>query len=102
MSRGYVAKCKFTNQTLFYITLILLFFRGSSFDPSWFTLESSRGIETPGSKLFMRFSVVVLDVLVYVPALYTFVHAWQGTRSSRKRVRWSIAFHLNSEFNMIL
>ncbi|OAX34579.1 hypothetical protein K503DRAFT_803468, partial [Rhizopogon vinicolor AM-OR11-026] len=58
---------------------------GSSLEPSWFTLETSRGIETPGSKLFMRSSVLILDVLVYVSALYTFVHAWQGTRSSRKR-----------------
>ena len=84
MFRGYVAECKFTNQALFYIAFIFSFFRGSSFDPSCFTLASSHGIETPGSKLFMRSSVFVLDVLVHVPALYTFVH---GARSSRKRVR---------------
>ncbi|KAG1739596.1 glycosyltransferase family 57 protein [Suillus lakei] len=58
---------------------------GSLIESSWFTLQASRGMETGGSKLFMRATVLVLDLLVYVPALYTFVRAWQGTRSSRKR-----------------
>ncbi|KAG0696080.1 glycosyltransferase family 57 protein [Suillus ampliporus] len=58
---------------------------GSLFESSWFALQTSRGIETAGSKLFMRATVFALDILVYVPALYTFVRAWQGTRSSRKR-----------------
>ncbi|KAG2368691.1 ALG6, ALG8 glycosyltransferase family-domain-containing protein [Suillus spraguei] len=39
----------------------------------------------PSCKLFMRATVLVLDFLIYIPALYTFVYAWQGTRSSRKR-----------------
>ncbi|KAG1884188.1 glycosyltransferase family 57 protein [Suillus subluteus] len=47
--------------------------------------NASRGMETGGSKLFMRATVLVLDLLIYIPALYTFVCAWQGTRSSRKR-----------------
>lgn len=58
---------------------------GSSIESSWFTLQASRGIETGGSKLFMRATVLVLDLLIYIPALYTFVCSWQGTRSSRKR-----------------
>lgn len=58
---------------------------GSLIEPSWFTLQASRGIETGGSKLFMRATVLILDLLVYIPALYTFVCAWQGMRSSRKR-----------------
>ncbi|KAF9220297.1 hypothetical protein BS17DRAFT_787870 [Gyrodon lividus] len=56
---------------------------GSWIDPSWFALETSRGIETPGNKLFMRASVLVLDAFVYVPALYAFTRTWHGTRSSR-------------------
>ncbi|KAH7915868.1 glycosyltransferase family 57 protein [Hygrophoropsis aurantiaca] len=56
---------------------------GSLINPSWFDLYTSRGIESPESKLFMRASVVALDTLIYVPALYTFMRTWQGTRSSR-------------------
>ncbi|TFK17406.1 glucosyltransferase Alg6 [Coprinopsis marcescibilis] len=54
-----------------------------SLNPAWVALDASRGIETPGSKLFMRLSVVVLDLLVYVPALVLFVKTWLGTRSHR-------------------
>ncbi|KIJ59031.1 glycosyltransferase family 57 protein [Hydnomerulius pinastri MD-312] len=56
---------------------------GAVIDPSWFALQTSRGIETSGSKLFMRVSVVALDALLYVPALYAFARTWHGTRSSR-------------------
>ncbi|EAU86038.2 glucosyltransferase Alg6 [Coprinopsis cinerea okayama7 len=52
-------------------------------NPEWVALDASRGIETPGSKLFMRLSVVILDFLVYIPALVMFVRTWQGSRSRR-------------------
>eukprot|EP00049_Salpingoeca_infusionum_P000601 m.41173 g.41173 ORF g.41173 m.41173 type:complete len:478 (-) comp10522_c0_seq3:115-1548(-) len=38
-------------------------------DPSWMALNASRGIETPGVKLFMRYTVLVADVLILVPAV---------------------------------
>ncbi|KAJ1655715.1 Glucosyltransferase-like protein [Dispira simplex] len=38
-------------------------------DPSWVALETSRGIETPESKLFMRSTVLVCELMVYVSAL---------------------------------
>ncbi|OBZ71341.1 Dolichyl pyrophosphate Man9GlcNAc2 alpha-1,3-glucosyltransferase [Grifola frondosa] len=56
---------------------------GSWIDPSWFALDKSRGIETPGSKVYMRSSVLALDTLIYVPALLMFTRTWQGTRSVR-------------------
>ncbi|TBU44475.1 glucosyltransferase [Dichomitus squalens] len=56
---------------------------GSWIDPSWVALDDSRGVETPGSKVFMRSSVLALDTLIYVPALFMFTRVWQGTRSSR-------------------
>ncbi|TFK88205.1 glycosyltransferase family 57 protein [Polyporus arcularius HHB13444] len=56
---------------------------GSWIDSSWFALDKSRGIESPGSKVFMRGTVLFFDTLVYVPALVMFVRVWQGTRSSR-------------------
>ncbi|KAF9013270.1 glucosyltransferase [Cyathus striatus] len=52
-------------------------------NPAWVALDTSRGIETPESKVFMRTSVVVLDALVYVPALVMFTRVWQGSRSMR-------------------
>ncbi|KAG6884958.1 hypothetical protein C0993_007073 [Termitomyces sp. T159_Od127] len=56
---------------------------GSWIEPSWFALGSSRGIETQGSRVFMRMTVIALDLLVYIPALVMFAQRWQGTRSKR-------------------
>ncbi|KAJ2907908.1 Glucosyltransferase-like protein, partial [Coemansia aciculifera] len=38
-------------------------------NPSWVALDQSRGIETHASKLFMRSTVLVLEALMYVPAV---------------------------------
>lgn len=62
-------------------------YSGSRLNPSWFALGTSRGIETPESKTFMRVTVLVLDALIYIPALVMFVKAWQGTRSIRTQVK---------------
>ncbi|KAF8073702.1 glycosyltransferase family 57 protein [Lyophyllum atratum] len=62
---------------------------GSWIEPSWFALDTARGIETPGSKVFMRSTVIVSDLLVYIPALLMFVWTWQGSRSKRTQ---NIAF----------
>lgn len=35
-------------------------------------LGESRGIETPSTKLFMRLSAVISDVIVYFPAVIAF------------------------------
>ncbi|TFK40795.1 glucosyltransferase [Crucibulum laeve] len=51
--------------------------------PSWVALDKSRGIESPGSKVFMRSTVVFFDMLVYIPALLMFARTWQGSRSRR-------------------
>ncbi|KAA1469849.1 glucosyltransferase [Dentipellis sp. KUC8613] len=58
-------------------------FIGSFFDPTWFALDRSRGIETSGSKVYMRTTVFVLDHLVYVPAVWFFVRIWHASRSRR-------------------
>ena len=41
---------------------------GSIFDPSWFALYSSRGIEEPLLKVYMRATVIVSEYLTYMPA----------------------------------
>lgn len=55
-------------------------------NPTWVTLDDSRGIETSESKLFMRMSVIGFDALIYVPALVMFAYTWQGSRSKRTQV----------------
>ncbi|KAH9179315.1 glycosyltransferase family 57 protein [Lactarius sanguifluus] len=49
---------------------------GSWIDPKWFALDTSRGIETPTSKLFMRSTVILSDYAIYLPA------AWLFTRNA--------------------
>ena len=61
--------------------------RGSIIDPNWFAFESSRGLENEGSKLFMRATVVVSDLLIYVPSLIYFVKTWHSNRTRRTQVR---------------
>ncbi|KAG6830718.1 hypothetical protein H0H87_007305 [Tephrocybe sp. NHM501043] len=56
---------------------------GSWIEPTWFALDASRGIETQGSKVFLRATVIVWDLLVYIPALVMFAWTWQGSRSKR-------------------
>jgi alpha-1,3-glucosyltransferase len=68
------------------LKFLISFCSGWWINPSWFALDTSRGIETEGSKIFMRSTVVVLDALVYVPALLLFVRTWQGSRSKRTQV----------------
>ena len=61
---------------------------GSWMDPSWFALEASRGIETDGSKVYMRATVLACDLL-YVWAVIMFTRTIQATRSVRTQVRTS-------------
>ncbi|KAF9645754.1 ALG6, ALG8 glycosyltransferase, partial [Thelephora ganbajun] len=55
---------------------------GSWIEPSWFALGDSRGIETDGSKVYMRTTVLVCDLL-YVWAVIMFTRTIQATRSTR-------------------
>ncbi|KAL6720856.1 Glucosyltransferase-like protein [Lecanora helva] len=42
---------------------------GAIFDPSWFALDSSRGMETQLLKVYMRATVVVSEYITYIPAV---------------------------------
>lgn len=46
---------------------------GGIIDPSWFALYTSRGLEDPLLKVFMRATVIVSEYLVFVPAAVIFV-----------------------------
>lgn len=60
---------------------------GHIIDPAWVALDSSRGIETQASKNYMRATVLMLDLVIYVPALLTFVRQTLGHRSATTQVR---------------
>ncbi|KAL4946121.1 hypothetical protein BDV06DRAFT_160158 [Aspergillus oleicola] len=49
---------------------------GSVFDPAWFALDASRGLEDPLLKVFMRATVIVSEYLVYIPAIVNFLRRY--------------------------
>eukprot|EP00118_Oscarella_pearsei_P012553 m.93223 g.93223 ORF g.93223 m.93223 type:complete len:299 (+) comp36775_c0_seq22:26-922(+) len=54
-------------------------------DPDWVSLHTSRGIETQSHKLFMRYTVLVADLLVYLPALLVFCVTFLESDTSQVR-----------------
>ncbi|CAL3966219.1 unnamed protein product [Diplocarpon coronariae] len=46
---------------------------GGLIDRSWFDLHSSRGLEDPVLKIFMRATVIFSEFLIYIPAAVIFV-----------------------------
>ncbi|KAF9431231.1 Glucosyltransferase-like protein [Podila epigama] len=49
---------------------------GSLIHPEWFAWKASRGFESEESKLYMRASVLILEVLVYFSAVLVFTQRW--------------------------
>ena len=45
---------------------------GQVINPEWLALDKSRGLETHLLKVFMRFTVIISDYLLYVPALLAY------------------------------
>lgn len=60
-------------------------------NPAWVALDVSRGIETPTSKIYMRFTVLALDLLIYVPSLWHFINYSPLLRFRSPRAR-QVAF----------
>jgi alpha-1,3-glucosyltransferase len=61
---------------------------GSFVNPKWFALYTSRGLDDPALKVFMRATVIVSEYLIYIPAAVIFVrrfsrfyhiHAWDAS-----------------------
>ncbi|XP_038650430.1 dolichyl pyrophosphate Man9GlcNAc2 alpha-1,3-glucosyltransferase isoform X4 [Scyliorhinus canicula] len=55
-----------------------------SINPEWISLHTSRGFESLGHKLFMRVTVFVADLVVYIPAILCYIHHCEGPE--RKKV----------------
>ena len=43
-------------------------------NPKWFELDTSRGMETDALKVFMRFTVIISDCLLYIPAILAYAY----------------------------
>jgi alpha-1,3-glucosyltransferase len=63
----YLVKCQ-----LLWDFLTLKCCSAEKINPSWVALDSSRGIEGYNLRLFMRYTVLIADVLIYFPAIFVF------------------------------
>lgn len=62
-------------------------------NPEWVELHKSRGYESPAHKLYMRTTVLVADLLIYIPAVILYsLYLTEG--SSRKKVSTLLCFLL--------
>lgn len=52
----------------------MLMSRGNWINPRWFELDKSRGIESHELKVFMRFTVIISDYLLFIPSFLFYTH----------------------------
>jgi hypothetical protein len=65
--------------------------RGNGINPEWFELDKSRGLESHALKVFMRFTVIISDYMLYVPALLAYTHfAMPAGRKIDKVLSWDV------------
>lgn len=57
-------------------------------EPASMHLGTSRGYESPASRVFMRLSVIFFDLIIYFPACYLVVRSYYGHRSRRPELTW--------------
>ncbi|KAM4738698.1 dolichyl pyrophosphate Man9GlcNAc2 alpha-1,3-glucosyltransferase [Anableps anableps] len=63
-------------------------------NPEWVELYVSRGYESPAHKLFMRTTVLVTDVLIYIPAVVLYcLYLTDGSAKRRVSVLLSILLY---------
>ncbi|KAI9260161.1 ALG6, ALG8 glycosyltransferase family-domain-containing protein [Sporodiniella umbellata] len=55
---------------------------GSKINVDWFALDTSRGYESVESKLFMRSTAIVSELLIYIPAVFVFCQTVYGTSNA--------------------
>ncbi|RDW76952.1 alpha-1,3-glucosyltransferase-2 [Coleophoma cylindrospora] len=87
---------------------------GSLIDPAWFALRSSRGIEDPALKVFMRATVIVSEYFVYIPAAVIFVrrftrlqginhwHAWIALTAILMQPGTILIDHVHFQYNTVM
>ncbi|EMR11686.1 hypothetical protein PNEG_00122 [Pneumocystis murina B123] len=50
---------------------------GNLIEPSWFALDTSRGLQIQDLKFYMRMTVIVSDFIIYFPAVIRFSRYWK-------------------------
>ncbi|KTW29310.1 hypothetical protein T552_01265 [Pneumocystis carinii B80] len=68
---------------------------GNLIEPSWFALDTSRGLQTEDLKFYMRMTVIVSDFIIYFPAVIRFSRYW-------KRLEKGSALNTYSSIALIL
>jgi len=62
----------------------------SRIDPSFVELHESRGFESAEHKHFMRLTVLIADILIYIPAIVSYfvinLHSWKACRFDESNV----------------
>lgn len=70
------------------------------FNPDWVALNASHGLESPEHKLFMRYTVLVADMLVYLPAC-VFCFLFQDRYSDTDKLKGIAALMLQPGLALI-
>ncbi|SCU80940.1 LADA_0B10352g1_1 [Lachancea dasiensis] len=63
---------------------------GSLFNPEWYALGSSRGLELPALKAYMRFTVILSEAALYIPGVIYFTK-WFGIKRRQSPIGTYIA-----------
>ncbi|ORZ09944.1 glycosyl transferase [Absidia repens] len=58
---------------------------GGWIQSDWFALDISRGYESPESKFFMRSTVYISELLIYIPAVFVFCQMVYGSQGYLKK-----------------
>lgn len=67
---------------------------GSLINSEWFLLDVSRGIENPQIKTFMRYSSIISELVVYVPAIMHLTSLLGGQRAKLGRMHQLVVIAL--------
>uniref|UniRef100_A0AAY5F451 Alpha-1,3-glucosyltransferase n=1 Tax=Electrophorus electricus TaxID=8005 RepID=A0AAY5F451_ELEEL len=62
-------------------------------NPAWVELHTSRGYESSSHKLFMRTTVLIADILLYIPAVFLYCF-YLSNGSSKKKVATALCILL--------
>ena len=52
----------------------------NSINPDWVRLRTSRGFESPTHKAFMRFTVIISELLIYIPAIFAIFNLYKSSQ----------------------
>ncbi|KAF9435982.1 Glucosyltransferase-like protein [Entomortierella beljakovae] len=54
---------------------------GDKINPEWFAWETSRGFESTDAKIYMRATVLIFEVVIYISSVIVFTRLWFANKS---------------------